>query len=78
MEHMTTDLEKAAVYYNQAEEFYAKKEYEKMIPLYKKAAELGHLQSMHCLGYSYRHGQGVEQNYKRPTNGIKRRQIRAT
>ncbi len=57
-----TNEEKALGFYEKAEEYYKKNEYEKMIPYYEKAADLGHLQSMHCLGYSYRNGEGVKVN----------------
>ncbi len=62
MNFFKTDEEKALEFYEKAEEYYKNEEYELMIPYYEKAADLGHLQSMHCLGYSYQNGQGVNAN----------------
>jgi len=57
--------QKAQAYYEMGENCYNQKMYSKMLRHYEKAAALGHLQSMHCLGYAYLHGEGVDQDYSK-------------
>ena len=67
-----TKEEKAEKYYDKAEALYEKKEYEKMIPFYEKAAQLGHLGAMNNLGFSYYYGYGVEKNVETAADWYKK------
>ena len=52
----------AEAFFVKGELAYKTKDYSKAAEYYKKAAELGHAQSMCYLAYSYRFGEGVEEN----------------
>ena len=48
--------------YQQGRVHYDRKEYEKAVPLFQKAAEQGHAPAQNNLGYCYQYGEGVTQN----------------
>ena len=54
----------AAELARQGRAFYDRKEYEKAIPLFQRAAELGDAFGQRNLGYCYEKGLGVTQNYE--------------